>query len=148
MKPVPDLRSLAPLIGKWATVLRWSQETHRLVGGPAELSGSATFRWIEGGKFLHYQFASSHWMIGRDESSAEYCVLYGDDREVSRVYRMTVARGVWKMWRDTPGFHQRFEGRLRRGGRRIDAVWERSSDGRKWVHDFDLTFSRRAAPVR
>ncbi|MGA7922992.1 MAG: hypothetical protein WCA77_03350, partial [Thermoplasmata archaeon] len=69
-------------------------------------------------------------------------VLYSDDREVSRVYRMTLARGVWRIWRVAPGFSQRFEARFTNKGRTIRARWKRSTDGKAWVHDFDLTFTK------
>jgi hypothetical protein len=147
MPPIPALQALRPLAGTWRTVLRWSEETHKLVGGPKELLGKARFQWLEGGRFLHYEFGPSHWIIGGDDASSEYCVLYSDDREVARVYRMTWAGGVWRIWREAPGFHQRFEGRLQNRGRTIRAHWERSSDGATWAHDFDLTFTR-PAPAR
>lgn len=140
--PIPSLKPVTVLAGTWDTVIRWSEETHKLVGGPAQLSDEATFEWIERGKFLLYRFGPSRWVIGRDESSSEYCVLYSDDREVSRVYRMTFRRGVWRIWRDAPGFHQRFEGRITNRGRTIRARWDRSSDGKTWIHDFDLTYTK------
>ncbi|MGC2035103.1 MAG: hypothetical protein WA761_06640 [Thermoplasmata archaeon] len=142
MGPIPALKPLVVLEGRWRTVLRWSNETHKLVGGPLEVSGEAKFTWLEDGGFLRYGFGPSQWIIGRDDASDEYCVLYSDDREYSRVYRMTFKRGVWRIWRAAPGFHQRFEGRLRDKGRTIQAFWERSSDGKRWVHDFDLTFKK------
>jgi len=92
--------------------------------------------------FLHYEIGPSQWIIGRDESSASFCVLYSDDRRVSRIYQMTMTRGVWRMRRDAPGFYQRFEGRFANKNRTIRDFWERSTDGRHWVHDFDLTFTK------
>jgi hypothetical protein len=142
MKPVPALKPLAHLAGKWDTVLRWSEETHKLVGGPGEVAGEARFAWLEGGRFLHYRFGPSDWIIGRDESSPEYSILYSDDRGVSRVYRMTLGRGVWRIWRNAPGFYQRFEGRFADKDNTIHAHWERSTRGRSWIHDFDLTFRK------
>jgi hypothetical protein len=143
MEPVESLKPLRPLVGIWDTVLRWSEGTHRLVGGPVEVPGVARFEWLEGGSFLHYEFGPSHWVIGKDDSTSEFTVLYGDDRGVSRVYRMTFARGAWKIWRSAPGFHQRFVGRLASDGRSIQAHWERSTDGKDWVYDFDLRFTKR-----
>ena len=142
VKPIPALKPLAVLAGTWDTVIRWSEETHKLVGGPAQLSGTATFEWMERGKFLHYEFGPSQWIIGRDESSPQYCVLYSDDRGISRFYEMTFSRGVWRIWRDAPSFHQRFEGRITNRGRTIHAHWDRSTDGRKWIRDFDLTYTK------
>lgn len=148
MKPIPALRSLASLVGKWDTTIEWSEETQKLVGGPRELAGEALFEWREGGSFLHFQLGAAHWMIGRDESNPEFSALYSDDRRVSRIYRMTLSRGVWSIWRAAPGFHQRFEGRFRRRGSEIRAHWERSTDGKSWIHDFDLTFRKRETRSR
>jgi hypothetical protein len=63
-------------------------------------------------------------------------------RGVARVHRMSLRRGVWKLGRHAPGFHQRFERRLADHGRTLRAFWERSTGGRKWTHDFDLTFTK------
>jgi hypothetical protein len=106
------------------------------------VNGEARFTPLEGGRFLHYEFGLSHWIIGRDDPSGEYTVLYSDDRQVSRVYKMTFGGGVWKIWRNTPKFHQRFEARLSRDGRNIKAYWDRSVDGKKWIHDFDIKYSK------
>jgi hypothetical protein len=142
MKPIPALTPLSKLGGNWETVLRWSDDTHRLVGGPREVAGEAVFEWLEGGQFLLYRFGPSTWIIGRDDSSSEFTVLYSDDREVSRVYQMSLAQGVWRMWRSAPGFYQRFEGRFTDKAKTIKARWERSTHGKLWIHDFDLTYRK------
>jgi hypothetical protein len=142
MTPIPAMKILAPLVGSWKTVIRWSEETHKLVGGRAELDGVASFEWMDGGKFLHYHIGPSQWIIGRDDLSSEFAVLYSDDREVARIYRMTFGRGIWKIWRNAPGFHQRFEGRFTQSGRTIHARWERSTNGKSWTHDFDMTYTK------
>ena len=67
-----------------------------------ELKGEAPFTPLEGGRFLHYEFGPSHWIIGRDELSPEYTVLYSEGREVSRVYMMTLTRSGWKADRFLP----------------------------------------------
>ncbi len=107
-----------------------------------ELKGEARFTPLEGGRFLHYEFGPSRWIIGRDEPSAEFTVLYSDDLEVSRIYIMTLSRCVWKIWRNAPKFHQRFEARLGREGGSIKACWDRSVDGKEWIHDFDIKYSK------
>jgi hypothetical protein len=138
------MRRLSPLVGAWNVTLRWSEETHRLIGGPREVEARATIRWLRQGAVLHFRMGPSHWFIGGDESSGQYCVLYTDDRPTSRVYRMSFARGVWRIWRDAPGFRQRFEGRVDEGGRRIEAHWDKAEGRRAWVRDFDMTFVRSA----
>jgi hypothetical protein len=49
---------------------------------------------------------------------------------------------VWKMWREAPGFWQRYEGRVSQDGKTITARWEKSSDGSAWEHDFDVTYTK------
>ncbi len=142
-KPVlTELRPLNKLIGNWKVSLRWSKDTHRLVGGPKEVKTEARISTLKEGKFLHYKLGSAHWVIGGDESDHHYTALYSDERLISRVYRMSYARDVWKIWRNAPKFNQRFKGRIRADGRRIDGRWEKSVDGKSWVHDFDMTFVR------
>jgi hypothetical protein len=138
------MKQLLPLVGRWSVTLRWSEETHKLVGGPREVEAEAGISWLNEGGVLHYQMGPAHWFIGGDEDHREYGVLYTDQRPVSRVCRMTFARGVWRIWRDAPGFRQRFEGRLRQRGRRIEAHWDKSVNGRSWVRDFDMVFVRRS----
>jgi len=69
-------------------------------------------------------------------------VLYYDTRKVSRVYEMSFSDGIWKMWRNSPDFSQRFKGKFSDDGNSIVAYWEKSSDGSTWEHDFDVTYTR------
>ncbi len=59
-----------------------------------------------------------------------------------RVYQMSFADGVWQMRREAPGFSQRYEGKVSADGQSIAGRWETSSDGTKWQHDFDITYTR------
>lgn len=119
-----------------------------------------TFEWLEGAAFLIQHIkdeslppgAPPEWMehspnpaatvIGLDDSSRNFTQLYTDARGVYRVYQMSLNDGVWKLWRDAPGFSQRFEGTFSDDGNTITGYWENSTDGRNWEHDFDLTYSR------
>ena len=55
---------------------------------------------------------------------------------------MSFSEGVWKMWREAPGFWQRYEGRVSQNGKTITTRWEKSSDGTTWEHDFDVTYTK------
>jgi hypothetical protein len=57
---------------------------------------------------------------------------------------MSLRDGVWKLWRDAPGFSQRFTGTFNADGNTITGSIESSRDGAHWEHDFDLTYSRAA----
>jgi hypothetical protein len=67
---------------------------------------------------------------------------YYDSRGVARVYQMSLTDGVWKVWRDAPGFSQRFSGTMSPEGTTIEGAWEKSRDGVQWEHDFRLTYTK------
>lgn len=144
----PSLEPLAPLVGEWDAEIRWSAATRALVGGPPAVRGASEFRWVDDGHFLvHHMRGESgppqaRWLIGRDDASGEYCALYSDARGVSRVYGMTFNGSVWRLWRDAPGFCQRFEATVKDNGR-IEGRWETSTDGTRWEHDFDIAYASR-----
>ena len=46
------------------------------------------------------------------------------------------------MWRDAPGFMQRFTGRIGDGGNSIAGPWQLSKDGFYWADDLEITFRR------
>jgi len=134
----PALAELQPLVGRWAF------ESPQFPGG----RGQATFHWLDGGAYLHWRSEvpepapTSTWIIGRDDPSEPCTALYHDTRGVSRVYRMSLDEGVWRVWREAPGFWQRFAGTLGEDGSRIQGAWEFSKDGSNWAHDFDLVFRK------
>ncbi len=113
-----SLKPLEVLSGQWNTEIRWTPQAHKLVGGPATVHGTTRFDWIEDGHFLvQHQGGNggppdARLLMGRDDSSGEYSVLYADARGVSRVYRMSFDESVSRIWRSALGFNQRFEGRL------------------------------------
>ena len=139
----PALEPLQPLVGAWRSKIRWSEETHKLVGEPALVRGRVSFEWREDGHFLIQRMGdAARWLIGRDDTSKLYGVLYADSRGVSRLYEMSLRNGVWKMWREARGFHQRFTGSFSRDGRTIKASWQRSVDGARWQHDSDVIYTK------
>ena len=135
----PSLQRLDVLVGAWEI------ESPQFPGG----RGSETFEWLEGGAFLmqhseakHAGFPNGTMVIGRDEATETYCMLYFDSRGVSRIYQMSLIDGIWKLWREEPGFWQRFSGTFSDDGRTIRGYWEKSDDGSKWEHDFDLIYTK------
>jgi hypothetical protein len=147
------LRALEPLVGEWR--LKAS------IGGQPIGSGRVSFRWIEDGAFLLQRAdreppppgAPSEWVegspepvvtvIGLDESTGQFTMLYADARGVSRVYRMSLSGGEWSIWRNAPGFSQRFAGLFAEDLSTIVGRWEWSEDGVSWQTDFDLTYIRK-----
>ena len=55
---------------------------------------------------------------------------------------MSFEDGVWKLWRDSPGFSQRYAGTFSEDGSTIEGRWEISTDDSTWEPDFDLTYRR------
>ena len=138
------LDELKPLIGEWnieVTSISSYPDPSAVVGG------QSSFAWLEGGAFLiqHSEISASEFprsvaVMGPDEEAGTYRMLYYDSRGVSRIYRMTVSGGIWTLWRDFPGFAQRFHGTFGEDGKVITARWESSKDGSNWERDFDLTY--------
>ncbi|MGQ5259853.1 hypothetical protein ACTWLT_03750 [Micromonospora sp. ZYX-F-536] len=146
----PALARLDALVGRWTV----QPEVEDLGVGWTD------FSWVEGGAFLRQvsdadplpATAPQAWrdnnplpvtsLIGLDDAGDGFTMLYADARGVHRVYRMAFADGVWRLWRDAPGFNQRFTGTLSPDGDTIDAQWERSEDGVDWRLDFRITYRR------
>jgi hypothetical protein len=145
----PVLSRLAVLVGEWTMEMA--------VEGRPVGRGRTVFEWLAGGAFLAQhadaepsEGAPSEWeanspmpvttVIGLDDSSEGFCMLYADARGVFRVYQMSLAGGVWKLWREAPGFHQRFNGTFSPDGQTINGYWEASPDGTSWERDFDVSY--------
>jgi hypothetical protein len=149
--PNPVLRRLGVLVGEW--------EMEASVEGQSMGRGRTAFDWLEEGAFLVQRAyaevaedAPAEWVAnsplplatitGLDDSSERFSVLYADSRGVFRVYQMTLSDGVWRMWREAPGFFQRFTGTFSADGRTITGGWEGSRDGSSWEPDFDMTYTK------
>jgi len=144
--PNPALKDLAGLVGDWSMELA---NASFLPAPSATVKGQVAFEWVQGGAFLVMRMGdkppgtpNALWLISRDDSTPNYTVLYYDARRVSRVYAMSFSDGVWRMWRESPGFWQRYEGTVSNDGRTITAHWEKSGDGMAWEHDFDVMYTK------
>jgi len=144
----PALAALEALVGEW--------EMEASVDGTAMARGRTTFEWMEGRAFLlqhaDAEATGDEWrdsapfpvttIIGVDDSSGEFVMLYADARDVFRVYRMSITEGTWNVWRDDPGFLQRFIGEFSDDRMTIEGRWEQSADGSSWTHDFDMKYTK------
>jgi hypothetical protein len=154
VQPPPHLglRALEPLVGDW--------DVQPVVQGNPIGTGRTRVEWTESGALLIQHSdadvpadAPRGWIanspmpatciIGLDDASGVFTMLYADSRSVSRVYQMTLADGRWTIWRDAPGFFQRYTATISEDGRTISGAWEQSPEGQTWSHDFDLNYLRR-----
>lgn len=140
------LEHLGVFVGEWnIEVTAMSFEVNKT----AVAHGRASFEWIEGGAFLlqHTEIVYSGFprgisIIGPDDTADTYCMLYFDSRGVSRIYQMSLSADTWTLWRDFPGFSQRFVATFSDDRNVMGAGWEKSSDGSNWELDFKLTYTR------
>ena len=146
----PALDRLDALIGTWEMEARF-EAGYFGQGSPAITGrgGRTTFDWLEGRFFLTQRFVNEHpaapsgiAIIGRGEEPGTFSQHYYDSRSVARVYQMTLDGGEWKIWRQAPGFWQRYTGMISDDGTTITGAWEGSPDGRGWKHDFGLTYTK------
>ena len=135
------LEQLEPLLGEWTS----SSKTY------PEGRGRMTVAPTEAGKFVRIEsqiederFPRSVQIVGCDDAVEDCTALYFDSREVHRIYQMRVSDREWKVWRDAPGFNQRYIGKISADGKTIAGQWEFSEDGKSWKVDFDLNYAKAA----
>jgi hypothetical protein len=158
----PVLKPLERLVGAWTT-----EATHPALPGVV-VHGSADVEWLEGERFLiqrtrtdHPDFPDAIAIIGlmdrdRVEPAASaagadvagagtprLCMHYFDSRGVFRVYEAGADEASWRLWRDSPGFSQRFTGTFVDDGDSIAGLWQMCQDDVHWEDDVRITFRRR-----
>jgi Protein of unknown function (DUF1579) len=149
---VPDERPAAldrlnVLVGRWETAATFGAGFFGPGSPETTGRGRTTFEWLEGRFFLTQHFVNEHpsapsgiSIIGLTEDRNTFTQHYYDSRGVARVYQMTLAGREWKLWREAPGFWQRYTGVISTDGTTITGAWQASTDGREWRHDFDLSY--------
>ena len=140
--PNPYLQPLSVLVGTWNTV-----GTHPFFPN-TQLHGHTEFEWIEGGAFLkmssaidHPEFPDGLAIFGSDNESGEICMLYFDERGVSRKQNVKIEDNIWKWWRDDTKFSQRFTITIE-NGQTMTGKGEMRREGSDWEKDLDLTYTR------
>ncbi|HEX8647129.1 MAG TPA: hypothetical protein VF715_09505 [Thermoleophilaceae bacterium] len=131
-----------------ALVGEWTIEAGPPGGPPWPGEGRVTFEWLEEAPLLvqrsHVDLPEAPdtvAIIGCDGMSDTYHQLYTDDRDVQRIYAMSLRDGIWKLWRDGEPFSQRYTGTFSEDGRTIAGRWEKQENG-EWTTDFDLTYTK------
>ncbi len=130
------------LIGAWEMVGR-----HPLFS--AAVHGRASFEWLEPGALLVWRTAyerpgppSGTAVIGCDDAGGACQMLYHDERGVSRIYQVSFAPGVWKMWREAPGFFQRLTGTMSQDSSTLVLHTELARDEVHWEPDLEVIYTR------
>jgi hypothetical protein len=136
----PRLEPFEALIGTWATDAK-----HRLVDYAVQ--GRTTFEWLEGRRFLiqrstvdHELFPDALAVIGPPETGDGLVLESFDSRGVRRTYATSLEDGVWRMWRDSPGFDQRLTATL--GPDEFVGVAELAETPGEWIEDMRVVYRR------
>jgi hypothetical protein len=137
----PALEPFDALIGTWAT-----EATHPKFEDV--VPGSITFEWLEGGRFLvqrshneHELFPDVIGVIGAPEDGDGLVLEYFDSRGVRRTYGISLEDGVLRMWRDAPGFDQRFSATL--APDEFEGQWQLATTPGDWQDDLHMSYHRR-----
>lgn len=150
------LERLDRLVGSWDI-----EATHPAFPGLL-VRGTVEIEWLEGKRFLmhrsrvdHADFPDSIAILGSIErdrvggppaSDSEDIPLrmhYYDSRGVFREYEVGIDDTAWRIWRNAPGFSQRFTGAYTAGGDTIAGTWELCQDDQNWKDDLAITYRRR-----
>jgi hypothetical protein len=136
------LKELEVLVGEW------TMEAIPPGGDPWPGEAQAVFEWLDGGQLLLERSTvempeapNGVCVYGCDAANGTYYQLYTDDRNVCRVYEMSVGDGEWKLWREGEPFAQRFTATISDDRDTIEGRWE-LNQGDGWKTDFDLTYRR------
>ena len=155
----PALLPLTRLVGTWTT-----EATHPAFPGVV-VKGTVVFEWLAGERFLnhravfeHPDFPDSTSIIGFTErdrvddphgttpavsTDPEMTMHYFDSRGVFRVYFVGIDDVSWRVWRESPGFSQRFTGTFAEGGDTLVGLWQLRRDDVHWEDDLAITYRRR-----
>lgn len=147
----PSLQILGRLVGNWTT-----EATHPAMPGVV-VRGTVVTEWLEGEQFViqrlrndHPDFPDAIAIIGatdRDRADAESAngaltMHYFDSRGVFRVYQTAIDNNTWTIWREAPGFSQRFTGTFAADGGSIAGLWQLNQDGSHWEDDVRIDYRR------
>ena len=135
------LEPFEALIGTWVT-----EATHPMFDGV--VSGWTTFEWLEGGHFIvgrshndHEAFPDSIAVLGAPETGKGLLMESFDSRGVRRTYGVSLEDGVLRIWRDHPGFDQRFSARPEPDS--FEGLWELARTPGVWQEDLKVIYRRR-----
>jgi hypothetical protein len=128
------------LIGTWST-----ESTHAQIEGT--VTGRTTFESLPGDQFLiqrthndHDQFPDSISVIGPPENGDGLLMEYFDSRGVRRTYNIALTDGTLRIWREAPGFDQRFSATLDDDS--FAGLWQVARTPGDWQDDLAVSYQR------
>ena len=137
----PALEPFDALVGTWDT-----EATHPLID--TVVPGSITFEWLEGGHYLIQRSQNDHELlpdaitvIGAPEEGAGLVMEYFDSRGVRRTYGISLEDGMLRIWRDAPGFDQRYSAKL--ADDTFEGQYQLAESPGDWKDDLKVTYRRR-----
>jgi hypothetical protein len=137
------LGALERFVGEWSLEAKWPSG-ELWPGG-----GRVTFEWLDSRAHLIQRGTVGHpdapdnvSVIGCDAANGTYYQLYTDERNVCRVYQMSISDSEWKLWREGEPFSQRFIGTFSEDKNTIAGRWEMAEDGVNYTTDFELVLRR------
>ena len=135
------LQPFEALIGTWAM-----EAKHRLVD--EVVTGTVTFEWLEGGHFILQRshmdpelFPDGIGVIGAPEDGEGLVLESFDSRGARRTLGTAIEEGEWRIWRDAPGFDQRFSATLAPDV--FEGVFLLAETPGDWLEDMRVTYRRR-----
>lgn len=144
-KPDPALKQLDVLVGKWVTEWRLKQ------GSPDKsfhIIGTDTYEWLPGEFFLLHHvdvrmsglpYQVTEIIGGYDHATHTYPMHSFDSRGNLQVMQALVGdKGVWTF----AGENARATLVVNKDGETMQASWEQTKDGAKWVPWMDMKFTK------
>ena len=140
-EPASELKSLAILIGRWNTDIKFKSDPDN------QGNGWVTYEWMDGGFFIIEHFANnfkkeeSHRgisIIGYDNQTQACVSRFFDNHGNFRTYKLSIKDGVFTI----TGDRERYTGKINDGGNTITGAWEQSTDGKSWQYLCDTTQTR------
>jgi len=148
-RPSPEHQRLAVFLGKWI----FEGQAQASPYGPAgKVTSVDTFEWLPGGFFLEH-----HWdvkqagtqiigmeIIGYEGASKAYTSRFFDNFGNSGSIRGTLSGNIWTFTADSVvgGKPLKERGTVVVTGDAITSKWEYSTDGSKWLPNFDVKGAR------
>lgn len=142
--------TLRPLVGEWSLsmVLPGDNRPDPL----PDVGARTTWAWLGESSLLVQQWSipvaqapDGTAVIGWDDDRGTFLQHYFDDRDVVRIYELSLRDGELRLERTRPDyspfhFSQRYVGTVTED--RIDGAWWIAHDHETWEKDFDLIYSR------